>query len=272
MTGLLIAALALPLLPTSEVTLASGLRIHYAQQGPRNGPAIVLLHGYSDSSFSFSRVMPLLPPGWRVIAPDLRGHGASGRPVDGYRMTDLATDVLQLMDALDVPSAVVVGHSMGSFVAQMIAERAPARVTKLVLIGSTSSARNESVFSLRDAVAELSDPVDEQFVREFQYSTVAQPVPEAFMHTAIAISRRMPAATWKSIMQGILDFQPATPRPDIPVLVIGGVRDAVFSVAEQLELASQFPRGRLRLFDDAGHTLHWEQPEVFVRELEKFVR
>ena len=272
MTGLALASVALPLLSMSEVTLANGLRMSYVQQGPRSGPAIVLLHGYSDSAGSFGRILPLLPVDWRVIAPDFRGHGSSAKPADGYRMTDLAGDVIQLMDALEVPTAVVVGHSMGSFVAQLVAERVPDRVTKLVLVGAASRGRNEVVASVAEAVAGLSDPVDPAFVHEFQYSTVAQPVPEAFMGAAIENSRRMPAAIWKSIMQGILEFQAATPRPDVPTLVLGGVKDAVFSVADQVELASQFTRGQLRLIDDVGHSLHWEEPETFARELRRFLK
>src|SRR5262245_57413686 len=95
-----IAALA-PLISFADVTLPSGVRLHCAQQGPPSGSAVILLHGYSDSSFSFSRVMPLLPPELRVIAPDFRGHGDSDRPASGYRIDDLASDVLQLMDELD---------------------------------------------------------------------------------------------------------------------------------------------------------------------------
>ena len=77
MVRLTLAALAPPM-SFADVALGNGVRLHYARQGPPDGPAIILLHGYSDSSFSFSRVMPLLPPELRVIAPDLRGHGRLG--------------------------------------------------------------------------------------------------------------------------------------------------------------------------------------------------
>ena len=262
---------AVPLLSKLEVTLANGLCISYAQQGPPGGPAVILLHGYADSAGSFGRILPLLPADWRVIAPDFRGHGSSARPADGYRMTDLAGDVIQLMDALGVPTAAVVGHSMGSFVAQAMLERVPDRVTKLVLVGAAASARNEVLLSLAEAVTGLSDPVDPAFVREFQYSTVALPVPEAFMNAAIENSLRMPAETWKSVIAGMLDYRPALPRPDVPTLVLGGVQDAVFTVAERVVLTSQFTRGQLRLKDDVGHALHWEDPETFVRELRRFL-
>ena len=264
------AAVLAPLLTFADVTLPSGVRIHYAQQGPRSGPAIILLHGYSDSSFSFSRVMPLLPPGVRVIAPDFRGHGDSDRPASGYRIDDLANDVLQLMDELNVPTAMVVGHSMGSFVAQAVVDRAPARVSSLVLVAGALTCNNEVVTGLGEAVNAFTDHADADFVREFQYSTIALPVPQAFMEATIANSRRMPARVWKDILAGMLAYRPADPRPNVRTLVLGGNKDAVFSAAEQTELARKYPDSRLLLFEDVGHALHWEKPEAFVEAIMRF--
>ena len=71
-----------PPAPTSlhYVRLSNGVTLHFAAQGPQTGPALVMLHGFTDSWFSFSRVLPLLPDDMRVIAPDTRGHGDSERP------------------------------------------------------------------------------------------------------------------------------------------------------------------------------------------------
>jgi len=261
-----------PAISLAEVTVANGVRLQYRRQGPESGPAMILLHGYSDSSLSFARIMPLLPSEQRVIALDLRGHGDSDKPAGGYRMSDLADDVVEIMDRLQVATAVVVGHSMGSFVAQAIVERAPRRVSSLVLVGSAASAGNAVVAGLRTAVESLTDPIDAAFVRDFQYSTVAQPVPEAFMDAAIVNSRRMPAAVWKKVLSGLMQFEPKLPRSSVRTLVLGGARDAVFSVGEQVALARQYPFAQLRLIENIGHSLHWEQPELFVRELMRFTR
>jgi len=266
-----VAALA-PILSFSDVTLPNGVRLYYTQHGPKTGRAIVMLHGYSDSSFSFSRIMPLLPQDIRVIAPDLRGHGQSDRPSTGYRIEDLADDVIAMMDALNVPDAIIVGHSMGSFVAQAIAERAPSRVSALALLASAPVARNAVMLALQKEVLAQPDPVEASFVRAFQYSTIALPVPEAFMDAAIANSQRMPASVWRQVVQGMIDYRPVNPRPSVRTLVIGGNKDAVFSVPEQMALASQFENARLKIVANVGHTLHWEQPEVFVAELMKFAR
>jgi non-heme chloroperoxidase len=267
-----IAALAAPMMTASNVTLRDGVRLHYQQQGPQGGPAVILLHGYSDSSFSFSRVMPLLPSSLRVIAPDFRGHGASDKPAAGYRVTELAGDIIEMMDALNISTAVIVGHSMGSFVAQAMAERVPERVSALVLMGSAPTVRNGVTRELKKTIDELTDPVDHDFVREFQYSTIAQPVPLPFMNAAIENSKSMPAAIWRSLLNGMFEYEPTPVRPRVRTMVIGGMLDEVFSASEQTALAAQFADARLRLLDGVGHSLHWERPEEFVKEALLFVK
>jgi pimeloyl-ACP methyl ester carboxylesterase len=261
---------ATPATSLNHVRLSNGITMHYAAQGPATGPALVMLHGFSDSWFSFSRVLPLMPPELRIVAPDLRGHGDSERPATGYRLDDLADDVVRMMDALEIPKAVLVGHSMGSFVARRVFELVPQRVSRLVLVGSATIANNEGVRELARAVNELTDPVDATFVREFQLSTINAPVPEPFLEAIIANSRRMPAAVWKAILQGLLEYEPTVTNPEIRTLVLGGRQDAIFSATEQMVLARQFPRGELHLIDGVGHTLHWEQPQTFVSALTRF--
>ena len=254
----------------NNVRLASGLRLHYASQGPETGPAIVLLHGYADSWFSWSRVLPLLRSELRVVAPDMRGHGDSERPVAGYDVAEFAGDVIGLLDALAIDRAVVVGHSFGSFVARKVLERAPDRVSRLVLTGAGPSGRNPVVLELLAAVNQLTDPVDEGFVRSFQTDMINVPIPADFLETVIAISRRMPSRVWQSALQGLVDCEIRLGRPHLRTLVVGGRLDVVFSASEQATAARQFPNGELHLIDGVGHTLHWEQPDTFVSALTRF--
>ena len=253
-----------------RVRLSNGVTLHYAAQGPTAGPAIIMLHGLSDSWFSFSRVLPLVSPDRRVVAPDLRGHGDSDRPLLGYRVTDMADDVIRLMDALQISKAAIVGHSMGSFVARKVYELAPERVWRLVLTGAGPSFNTPVGNELMESVIRLDDPVDEAFVRSFQMSTVNAPVPDAFMEAVIANSRRMPARIWRAAMQGLLAHDIALVRPDVRTLVVGGRLDGVFSANEQMLVARQFPNGELHLVEGIGHTLHWEQPATFVNALKRF--
>ena len=84
----------------STARLATGPRLHYAEQGAPGGHAILFLHGWPDSWFSFSRVLPLLPERYHAFAVDQRGFGDSERPDRGYRIEDLAADAAGFLDAV----------------------------------------------------------------------------------------------------------------------------------------------------------------------------
>lgn len=249
---------------TSQVLLRNGVRLNYVHGGPIDGPAVVMLHGLSDSSFSFSRVMPLLTPDFSVIALDQRGHGDSDRPSRGYAIDDFAKDVLQLMDVRRISEAILVGHSMGSFVARRVAERAPHRVMQLVLIGTALTPRNAALAKLITAIDSLTDPVDADFIRDFQLSCLHKPVPTEFLAQVIAESRKVPARVWKAAIAGTWAYRVEWPIT-VPTLIIGGEEDAVFSRAEQTALFHAVERSALHLEPDVGHTIHWEAPERFVR-------
>lgn len=253
-----------------RVRLSNDVTLNVAKQGPAGGPAIVMLHGIGDSWYSFSRILPLLPSGRRIVAPDLRGHGQSDRPSTGYRIADMADDVLRLMDALQIGTAAILGHSLGSFVARKVYELAPDRVWRLVLTGAGPSGNTPVFHGLRQALTSLTDPIDESFVRDFQLSTVNVPVPEPFMEAVIANSRRVPMQVWQEGVQGLIDADIRLVRPPVKTLVVGGRQDSVFSSMEQMVLARQFPHGELHLVEGVGHTLHWERPATFVNALKRF--
>jgi pimeloyl-ACP methyl ester carboxylesterase len=160
-----------------QLTLPSGLTLELAQQG--RGPAFLFLHGYTDSWRSFEPILPLLPEGVRALVPSQRGHGGSDRPEGDLGPAQLAEDAAALLDKVGVDGATVVGHSMGSLVAQALALAHPERVTHLVLVDSAARFDSPAVRELEQAVAELRDPISPGFVREFQLSTVHRPVPEA---------------------------------------------------------------------------------------------
>ena len=104
-----------------HVRLATGVELQVAESGPADGEPVLFLHGFTDSWRSYSRVLDGLPPHIRAIVPTQRGHGDSERPDCCYRVADFSDDAAALLDALGIERATIVGHSMGSFVAQRVA-------------------------------------------------------------------------------------------------------------------------------------------------------
>src|SRR5688500_15763211 len=132
----------------TRLRLHTGVELQVAERGDPAGEPVLFLHGYTDSWFSFSTTLGHLPVSVRAIVPTQRGHGDSQRPTCCYRVSDFAADAVALLDALEVPRATVVGHSMGSFVAQRVAAEWPARVNRLVLIGSGTTPQTPPVRDL----------------------------------------------------------------------------------------------------------------------------
>jgi len=111
---------------------AGGLRMHVAEAG--SGPPLVLLHGWPENWFAWRKLIGPLSETYRVICPDLRGFGWSEAPPRGYEKEQFATDVLALLDALDIERFRLAGHDWGGFAAFLIALRAPERVERLVVM------------------------------------------------------------------------------------------------------------------------------------------
>src|ERR671916_3452054 len=101
--------------------LATGPRLHYAERGDPTGEAIIFLHGYTDSWFSFSEVLTLLSPEYHAFALTERGHGDSDKPECCYTLDDFAADVDAFMDVVGLEAATIVGASTGALFAQRMA-------------------------------------------------------------------------------------------------------------------------------------------------------
>lgn len=113
---------------------AGGLRTHVALAGPDDAPAILLVHGWPQHWWAWRHVIPGLAERYRLIVPDLRGHGWTERPNAGYAKEQLATDLLALLDVLGIAQVTWIGHDWGSWVGQLTALRAPERIERMLAL------------------------------------------------------------------------------------------------------------------------------------------
>ncbi len=255
--------------------LASGVRMPYVEQGEALGVPVVLLHGFAGTWRSFQRLLPCLPESFHTLALTQRGHGEAGHPDTGFRPGDFAADVAAFLDDLHIQAAVIVGHSMGSGVAQRFAIDYPERVLGLVLVSPRAkmSERPGLQELYETTISKLTDPVDPAFVRSFMDGVFVRPVPEAYFKQAIEDAMKVPAHVWKRAFKTAMeeDLVRDLDAIDVPTLLIWGAEDASVPEADREAIAEAMAGARQMVYPGVGHGPHAEVPERFAGDLTAFV-
>jgi pimeloyl-ACP methyl ester carboxylesterase len=256
--------------------LPNQVELPYVEQGDPTGVALLLVHAIADSWRTFERLLAHLPPSIHALALTQRGHSGASRPATGYRSSDFATDLEAFMDALEIRAAVIAGGSSGGLVAQRFALDHPVRTLGLVLLGSPLTLRGKpGMQELWDStVSRLTDPLDPEMVREFARSTLARPVPAAFVEMMVQENLRVPAFVWKATLEGLMqdDFTLELHQIKAPTLILWGGRDTILPRSDQERLAAAIPGARLVVYPGAGHVFYWEEPEHTASDLAAFAQ
>jgi pimeloyl-ACP methyl ester carboxylesterase len=257
------------------LTLASGLRLSYAEHGSRAGAAVLLLPGPTDSWRSYEPVLVHLPPRIRALAVSQRGHGDSDRPDAGYSIDDFAADAVEVLDALEIDRAVLVGHSGSCLVARRVALDHPRRVAALVLESSPVSLAGDPAMHdfVQSVVASLADPIDPDFVRSFVTETSSEHVAPDLVEVLAGEVLKVPARVWREMFTNLSEYDDTAELTDLraPTLLIWGDRDGVVSRGAQDALAAAIPVSELIVYSGAGHTPRWDDPTRFAADLAAFV-
>ena len=258
-----------------SVTLPSGLRMTYVEAGDPKGEPLLLLHGFTDSSRSWSLLVPHLGR-YRLLIPDQRGHGGSDAPECCYGTSQLAHDATQFLDAVGVERAAVAGHSMGSMVAVAMAAEHPDRVTGIALLGSTALAPVKRGDWLWINVASLSFPIDRnsQFMREWHPAAQPTPVDAEFASAHMDEIVTVKPHVWRSVIRELVDTPVARHAADVkvPVLVLSGGADPIFAAEHHNSLLTAFPGAQAHVYPGLGHNFTWEQPADVAKRLDAFFR
>lgn len=252
----------------------------YLEEGAGTLP-VILVHGFAGFMYMWRQVQSRLAAHARVVALDLWGFGASARPPH-LAPDDWVRQLIQFMDALDIPQAVLVGHSLGGRVVLTAVAQYPARVRGVVLISSDGAGwplgfqlvwavahtplaalilhrvrRHTELLRLLLQNAYASHQVTHAEVREFQRFMRVRGTARAWT----AASRRYPGN----------DLHQLIPQVRCPTALLWGADDHVIPLCHALRLLGELPDAELLIFPDAGHMLHLEHPDHVSEYLLQFL-
>ena len=264
-----------------------GIRVHYQEAGDPNAPALVLIHGFASSTLVWSKVvLPLAALGFRVIAIDMVGFGYSGKPRNGeYTIAGQASLLNSLLDRLNVKRATLAGSSYGGAVAATCALDYPARVKKLVLIGTVNNNR----------------PLNYKLMRVFGSPVFGDVVSPLLIGSRRLLRRRMKrvydrhewalderrvdarhlplraAGTQRAIIRTVRrwDAERISREAHLihqPTLLLWGENDREIPLADGERLHEQIPGSRLIVFVNCGHVPQEEYPEEFTKIVADFCK
>jgi pimeloyl-ACP methyl ester carboxylesterase len=251
-----------------------------------NGRTVVLLHGMNFAGFYWANVIDVLrKEGFRVVVTDQIGFGRSSKPIIPYNFHDMALNTRRVLEHLGITKAAIVGHSMGGMLAARFAASYPDVTERVVLydpIGLTD-ARFERPYRSTDEVYKGMLA----FSYQQAYATIKRyfPTPESWKPEYEKLVRLMYAWTltgdWprmamvRALLQQMVYTDPVVydwPHIKAKALVIGGEKDGPDFPKLAKHIADTIPGAQLYLVPNAGHVLHFETPDIFNRELLKFLK
>ncbi len=243
------------------------------------GVPLVLLHGFPLSSAMWTPVRTALEQAARVVTPDLRGFGGSGKPDAGYAIDELAADVVALADALGLERFVLGGHSMGGYVALRVAAARRERLAGLILVDSRAEADSAEGRARRDAaIARIARGEPAAFLDEFVANLVG-PSSRARAPRLLEEMRAIAAEASPAALAGCLagmrdrsDSSALLPGLDLPALVVVGREDALTPPEAARAMAGALPRCRLAEIPLSGHTPSMERPIPTAEAMLAFLR
>jgi pimeloyl-ACP methyl ester carboxylesterase len=246
----------------------------YVEDHETVGPALVFLHYWGGSSRTWQHVIAALEKGFRTIAIDQRGWGQSDAPNHGYSLDDLADDASGVITALDVDRYILVGHSMGGKVSQLLASRQPKGLVGLVLVAPSPPSPLGLPLEVRRGMVSAYTS-RESIVATVEQVLAGSPLHPEDLEGVIADSLRgapSAKAAWP-LAASQEDITKAVAGVVVPTLVISGELDRVDppSVLQQ-ELLPRIPQATMHLLPGIGHLSPLEAPQELAGLIRTFAK
>ncbi|MGP6157510.1 MAG: alpha/beta fold hydrolase [Vulcanimicrobiaceae bacterium] len=241
------------------------------------GPALVLLHGFPLAKETWDAPARALAEVTRVIRFDLRGLGSTAPTPGPYLMEQLASDVAEVLDALEVERAVVAGHSLGGYVTFAFYRMFAERCRGLGLICSRASADDEAAVQGRSALADRAeaegiDPVVESFIPRYFAPQVYRERPD-LVERATAVVRKTDPKGAAAMLRGMamrVSSEDLFEEIDIPVRIVAGAKDTLVPLERAQEMHRGIRGAQLDVLD-CGHFPLYEAPEAVTSSLERLI-
>ena len=244
----------------------NGIELAYTRQG--TGKPLLLLHGYPLDHHIWDKITPLLENTFDLILPDLRGFGESSTINVPYTLDDFVSDLIGLLDHLDIEKTAVAGHSMGGYTALAFARLHPQRLTSLGMVGSQAladtSERKEGRYKTAQEVTEkgIQGVVDTM-------TTKLSPHLEVQKRARESMSKQQPAA-YIGALRAMAERQDSSALLGtfkFPVVIIHGDSDELIPVDRAREMKNAIPQAQLIELKGAGHLPMLEEPEETAKAL-----
>jgi len=263
--------------PTSSQRIKSGdAEIVYWTLG--DGPAVVLLHPFPAHHEFWLPVAVALGTRYRVILPDLRGHGESGVGEGPATMAKHAADIMHVMDDADVGRAPLIGVSIGGYVLFEFWRQQRGRVAALGLCNAKApadgaEARGARLAAARDVLERGTEPFLETMIPRLLGKTTRETRPD-LVDSALRMMRKMSPGNVAEVQRGMAE------RPDsvetlktinVSTLLVTGDEDILTGINEAELMRRHIAGSQLRVIPKAGHYSPWEQPEEAARLLRQFL-
>lgn len=256
----------MPVMPLGD------LRLHWVQDGNPTGAPVVLLHALGTDHSLFDRMVPLLPPGLRIIRPDMRGHGRTSPGAGPGKMGQLVRDAERLLDQLALKDATIIGVSVGGMIAQALAAKRPDLVRALVLANTAVKIGTPETWAARiEAVRAGGIPAVAGAVLDRWFGAGApDPTIRAAAAAMLAAQSREGYIAGCEAIAGTDLLTPSSGLTQ-PALVLAGSRDGSTPPDLVRDLAATIPGARYHLIRGAGHLSCLDRPEEFARLVAAFL-
>lgn len=256
----------------STCCLPNGAELACITQGEPNQPALLLIHGFTDSSRSWMKLEQSFATHKRIM-PDLRGHGQSRAPDQGYSLSHFMDDMRLLLAELEIHDCAVVGHSLGGMIAQLLAATFPELVRKLVLIGTAATPNDGSVRALKDTIDSLTAPIDPDgpFMKQWYDNPGA--VDETFLAQLRAEAARIPLHVLKGVVHAtsMAEMQRIGGEISAETMILWGDADPFFDRLQQEKMQDAISGSQLVVMNGLGHNPHWEEPAKTIGLIQEFL-